>query len=66
MEESGYIIRAGAKKTKAGFEAPIYEVTVKAHLATLFNSVGLEELLSRLDEDSGNEILANLIGKTRV
>jgi hypothetical protein len=58
LEESGYIKRTGARETKAGFEAPIYELTTKTYLAILLNSINLEELLSRLDETGGNEILA--------
>jgi hypothetical protein len=61
LEESGYIKRSSARETKGGFEAPTYELAVKSYLAILLNSISLEELLSRLDETSGNDILANII-----
>ena len=46
-----------------GFEAHEYEPTAKAYLVLLLNSISLEELLSRLDETGGNEILAGIIAR---
>ena len=63
LEKSGYVRRIGARKTKAGFEAHEYEPTAKAYLVLLLNSISLEELLSRLDETGGNEILAGIIAR---
>ena len=63
LEKSGYVRRTGARKTKAGFEAHEYEPTAKAYLVLLLNSISLEELLSRLDETGGNEILAGIIAR---
>jgi DNA-binding Lrp family transcriptional regulator len=60
LEQSGYIKRTGARKTKAGFEAPIYELASKAYLATVLASINLEEMLRRIDEISSDEILAAL------
>ena len=60
LEDSGYIKKACVKRTKAGFEASTYELTAKAYLAILLNSVSLEELLTRLDETAANEILADI------
>jgi DNA-binding Lrp family transcriptional regulator len=50
LEESGYIKRVGAKKTKAGFEATIYELTSRAYLAILLDSMSHEFLIARMDE----------------
>jgi Fe2+ or Zn2+ uptake regulation protein len=50
LEESGYIRKAGVKKTKAGFEASTYQVTSKAYLAILFDSINLDELLMQVDD----------------
>ena len=50
LEESGYIKKTGVKKTKAGFEASIYELTARAYLALLLNSINLDELVKRVDE----------------
>jgi hypothetical protein len=49
-----------SQKTKAGFEAPTYELTTGAYVAILLNLVSLEESLTRLDE-TVNEILAVLM-----
>jgi len=50
LEESGYIKKIGLKTTKAGFEASIYELTARAYLAILLNSINLDELVMRVDE----------------
>lgn len=57
LEESGYIKKIGAKKTKAGFEAAIYELTARAYLAILLNSINLEDLLKQTDEATASAIL---------
>jgi DNA-binding MarR family transcriptional regulator len=61
LKEAGYIKRAGDRKTRAGFEVPTYELTTKAYLATLLNSISFEELLLRLEETDENQILADII-----
>jgi predicted transcriptional regulator len=58
LEESGYIKKIGVKKTKAGFEAHIYELTAKAYLAILLNSINLDELVMRANEATASAILA--------
>jgi len=58
LKESSFIRRAGVKKTKAGFEASIYELTAKAYLAILLNSLNLDELVMRADEATASAILA--------
>jgi hypothetical protein len=62
LEESSYIKKIGIKKTKAGFQASIYELTTKAYLAMLLNSINLEVLLARVNEDTASAILGTLIG----
>jgi len=58
LEESGYIKKIGLEKTKAGFEAAIYELTARAYLAILLNSINLDELVMRADEATASAILA--------
>ena len=58
LEELGYIKKIGAKKTKAGFEAYIYELTARAYLAILLDSINLENLLMRVDETTASAIMA--------
>jgi len=42
----------------AGFEATEYELTTRTYLAVMLNSINLEDLLNRMDEDVAFEILA--------
>jgi predicted transcriptional regulator len=58
LEEYGFVKKIGVKKTKAGFEASIYELTARAYLAILLNSVNLEELVMLVDEATASTILA--------
>jgi DNA-binding Lrp family transcriptional regulator len=60
LEELGYIQKIGVKKTKAGFEASIYELSVRAYLAILFNSINPDDLLMRVDESTASAILATI------
>ena len=64
LEESGYIKKIGGKTTKAGFEASIYELTARAYLAILLNSINLDELLRQVDEANASAILAAITYKT--
>ena len=57
LQESGYIKKTGKKKTKAGFKASIYELTARAYLAILLNSINLDDLLIRVDEATAQTIL---------
>ena len=58
LAEAGYIKKKGVKKTKAGFEASIYDLNAKAYLAILLNSINLEDLLKRVDEATASAIIA--------
>ena len=61
LEESGYIKKTGIKKTKAGFEASIYELNAKGYLAMLFNFINLDDLLRRVDEAAASTILGDIV-----
>ena len=58
LEESGYVKKIGIKKTKAGFEASIYELTARSYLAVLLNFINLDKLVKRVDEATASMILA--------
>jgi DNA-binding Lrp family transcriptional regulator len=60
LEKSGYIKKIGAKKTKTGFKSVIYQLSAKAYLAILLNSMNLDDLLMRVDEASALVILATI------
>ena len=57
LERSSYIGRVGTKKTKAGFEASIYELNAKGFLALLFDQISLDDLILRMDEATAQTIL---------
>ena len=61
LEESDYTKKIGAKKTKAGFESVIYDLTAKAYLAILLNSININELINQTDETTATQILTNII-----
>jgi len=52
LEESKFIKNIGITKTKAGFEATIYELTTRAYLAIVFNSTDLNKLVTEVDEQT--------------
>ena len=58
LEESGYIKKIGIRKTKAGFGAAIYELAAKAYLATMLDSIDLEDIIMRVDEATASAIIA--------
>ena len=61
LEESGYIKKLGLKKTKAGFKASIYELTARAYLAILLNSINIDEVVMRVDENTASAILSDIM-----
>ena len=61
LEESEYIKRASARRTRAGFEAATYELTPKTYVAILLDSADLESLISCMDEAATLAVLAALI-----
>ena len=61
LTESGYINKTGTKKTKAGFKAAIYELTTRAYLAMLLDSINLDELIMRVNEASASAILSDIM-----
>ena len=58
LESTGYIRKSGVKKTLAGFEASIYDLTAKAYLAVLLDSIKLDDMLTQIDEAIAQSILA--------
>jgi len=58
LQQLGYIKEVRVKSTKAGFEAVEYELTTRTYLALLLDSVSIEDLLNRIDEDLASEVLA--------
>jgi hypothetical protein len=53
-------VEAAVRETRAGFQATVYELGVKAYLAILFNSISLDEMLKRVDNKVALTILATM------
>jgi hypothetical protein len=62
LQETGYIKRIGSKKTKAGFKSSLYELTTRAYLATLLDSINMEELVRGADDATSSIILGSILG----
>ncbi len=62
LKDSGYVCEAGSKETKAGFKASIYELTVRAYLFMMLDSLDLEEMLAQIGEAEALAILGDLVG----
>ena len=58
LEGTDYIRKSGVKRTLAGFEASIYDLTSKAYLAVLLDSIKLDDMLTQIDEATAQSILA--------
>jgi hypothetical protein len=58
LHQLGYLKEVNIKSTKAGFEATEYELTNRSYLVMMLDSIDLEDLLGRMDEDVALEILA--------
>ena len=58
LQQQGYLKEVNIKSTKAGFEATEYELTIRTYLALMLDSINLEDLLNRMEEDVAAEILA--------
>jgi peptidoglycan hydrolase CwlO-like protein len=58
LQQQGYVREVNVRGTRAGFEATEYELTTRGYLALMLDSVNLEDLLSRMDDDVASEILA--------
>jgi len=61
LEEYGYIEKAGTRKTQAGFQAAIYQLTARAYLAILLNKVNMDNYIQKASEESALTMLATLM-----
>lgn len=50
LEEHGYVEKSGERKTKTGFTAKLYQLTVRTHLAMLLNRTNLDDFIEKASE----------------
>jgi predicted transcriptional regulator len=61
LEQSGCLEKAGTRKTQAGFQATLYQLTPRAYLAFLLNQINLDNFIQTADEDAIIATLAALM-----
>jgi len=61
LEVLGYVRKSGIKETKAGFKASIYDLSIRTYLAIMFNSINLEELITKADDITALSILSDIV-----
>ena len=64
LEESGYLEKAGTRKTLPGYERVLYKLSFKTYLALLLNKINLDEFIQTADEDTIIATLAALMSHT--
>ena len=50
LEAHGYIEKSGERKTKTGFKAALYQLTVRAYLAILLDKINLDDFVEKASE----------------
>ena len=61
LEESGYLEKAGTRKTLPGYERVLYKLSSKTYLALLLNKINLDSFIQTADEDTIIATLAALM-----
>jgi len=61
LEDLGYLEKAGTRKTQAGFQATLYQLTARAYLALLVERINLNNFIQKADEDTVITALATLV-----
>ena len=61
LEETAYLKRTTPKKTAGGFEITVYELAARAYLTIILDSIGLEELIKKMSENTALQILQDII-----
>ena len=51
LKKSGYLKKVGVRKTKAGFQAALYQMTPRAYLAILLNDLDLDRFIRTASEE---------------
>lgn len=60
LEHSGYIEKAGTRKTQAGFKATLYQLSTRGYLALMLNQIDIETILQKADKTTILNLLAAL------
>jgi hypothetical protein len=66
LEESGYLEKAGTRKTLPGFERVLYKLSSKTYLALLLNKANMDYYIQKASEESALTMLAAMIPHTSI
>ena len=66
LKESGYLQKVGTRRTQAGLQAILYQMTARAFLAILLNEVNLHDLVQTASEECIITTLAALISQMKI
>ena len=58
LEELGYVKAADVQNVEGRTKAVVYELKAKAYLALILDSISLENLLNRTNEETATKIMA--------
>jgi hypothetical protein len=60
LQELGYVKAADIQNTEGRTQAVVYELKTKAFLALMLDSISLETMLNRANEETATKILAEI------
>lgn len=60
LKKSGYLQKVGVRKTKAGFQSILYQMTAKAYLAILLNELDLDKFIRTVNKECAITAIAVL------
>jgi len=63
LEGLDYLAKIGLRKTQAGFQAVLYQLTPRAYLALLLNQINLDKFVNNMGETGVIAALASFIGE---
>jgi DNA-binding PadR family transcriptional regulator len=61
LEEHGYVEKYGERKTKTGFTAKLYQLTIRAYLAILLDKIDVDNFIEKAPENSVLGAIATII-----
>jgi len=60
LKKSSYLQKVGARKTKAGFQTILYQMTARAYLAIILNELDLDNFIQTASEERALVTIAAL------
>jgi len=61
LERQGYIEKSGERRTKTGFAAVLYQLTPRAYLATLLDTINLDDFIEKAPDASILNVIEAII-----